>query len=302
MVQGKQAEAERWLGTLPAAVADHPEVAGVRADLAAAAKDWERLARLIEGGAWGPVPPEVVRLAFSANVVSARSAGLRRQVWDETLAAAGGSKSALQVLLRLANIWRWEVELEALLWTIVRVDPVQSWAHGALMTAFQQRGDGKKMLDVITILKNAAPSSATYRHDWALLTLLVSPSKTWDAPKEAAKASHLADPQNPSYATTYALALAQAGKAEEGRGVLEKLSPLDQDDARRAPYQVFVYGHCRRAAEVEKYAARAATVRLLQQETALISLGKEALHRPISAPLPPSTRKVTTAPKESGAK
>ncbi len=299
LVQGKATEVERWLGGLPATVAGTPEVAGVRAELAAAARDWDQFGRLLEAGAWGPIPAEIVRLAMSAQVVGTRNPSLRKQVWEEAMGAAGTNMNALRVLLRMVNTWQWEDELESLLWKILRVDPSQSWAHGTLMSVFQQRGDGRKMLEVVTILKDSAPSSATYRHDWALLTMLVHPTKTWDAPKIMAKDVHAADPQNPNYATSHALALAQAGKAAEALAIIEKLPPAERDYAPRAPYLAFVYGRNRRRTEFEKYAALAASARVLAQERALVPLGQEALDRPV---MPPPEPKKAPAPKTPPAK
>jgi hypothetical protein len=296
IVQGKAAEATRWLDQAPAAVAGTPEVAGVRAELAAVAQDWDRLGQLVEAGAWGPVPGEVVRLAMSARVVGARNPALRKQVWDEALGAAGGNLGTLRVLLRLASTWQWEEETEALLWAVVRIDPGQNWAHSALLGVFRARGDGRRMLEVMTLLKNAAPTSATYRHDWVLLTLLVSPSAGWDTPKTIAREIHRADPANPSYAATYALALAQAGRAEEARAVIEKLPASDREFPLRAPYLAFVYGHCRRPVEYKRYADLAANAAVLQEERLLVRAGQEALSRPVAVPLP-----ATKMPAAAGA-
>lgn len=287
IVQGKSKEAERWLASLPAPVASRPEIADVRMDLAIAAKDWEQFGHFLEQGAWGPIPVEVARLAMAAHVVGERKSSLRRQVWDETMAAAGTNLITYRVLLRAATAWRWEDETEALLWAVVRIDPAQVWAHSALISVYRQRGDGKKMLEVITVLKNAAATSQTYRHDWALLSLLVANGREWDGPKTTAKEVYFADPANPNFATTYALALTEAGRAEEARGVLEKLSVADRDNPLRAPYLAFVYGCCRVQADFEKYARLAANVPLLNEERQLIELGRVALTRPVPKPPAP---------------
>lgn len=286
IAQGKSAEAEKWLAGVPAPVAARPEVQDVRMELAVVAKDWDRFGQLLEQGAWGPVPTEVARLAMAAHLVGGRKATLRKQMWEETMAAAGDNLGVDRVLLRVALAWRWEEETETLLRAVVRLDPSQAWAHSALMGIYRQRGDGRKMLEVITVLKNAAPTSRTYRHDWALLSLLVSPLSEWDAAKVTAKEVYLADPANPSYAATYALALTEAGKAEEARGVIEKLSPADREYPLRAPYVAFVYGHLRRPVEFEKYAALAAQAPLLHEEGQLIAEAKEAMTRPMVKPAP----------------
>ncbi len=301
IVQGKSAEAERWLAPLPAPIAGTPAVAGVRMELAVVAKDWDQFGKLLEQGAWGPIPLEVARLAMAAHVAGARKVTLRKQIWDETMAAAGDNPVTARVLLRVATTWRWEEETEALLWSVVKLDPAQAWAHAALMGAYRQRGDGKKMLEVMTVLKNSAPTSKTYRHDWALLSLLVSPLSDWDAPKVTAKEVYLADSANPNYAATYALALSQAGKADEARAVVEKLSAADRDYPLRAPYLAFVYGHSRRQAEFDQYAALSAQAPLLREERQLIEQTREFLTRPVASPAstvkPPAKATATAVAK-----
>jgi hypothetical protein len=289
-VQGKAAEASRWVAGLPAAVAATPEVAGVRMELAVAVQDWDQFGRLLEQGAWGPIPTEVARLAMAAHLVDGRKAALRKELWEETMAAAGNNPVTNRVLLRVATAWRWDDETEAVLWSVVRADPAQAWAHGALMSVYRQRGDGKKMLDVMTVLKNSAPTSRTYRHDWALLSLLVSPLSEWDAPKVTAKEIYLADPANPNYAATYALALAEAGKAEEARMVVGKLSVADREFPPRAPYVAYVYAQLRRQADFDHYAARWAGVPRLREEQQLIDRAKEFLARPVPPPVKPAAK------------
>lgn len=299
IIQHKSAEAVRWLAEAPAPVANTPAVAGVRADLAVVAKDWDRFGQLLGEGAWGPIAPEVAKLAMAAHVVGTRNASVRKQVWDEAVAAAGGNLITYRVLLRVAGAWQWEAETESLLWAVLQVDPGQAWAHSTLLGVYRKRGDGKKMFEVMTILKNATPTSTTYRHDWALLSLLVLPGTEWDAPKTIAKDVYLADPTNPSYATTYAFALTQAGKAEEARAVLEKLPGAEREFPLRAPYMAFVYGYCRRPAEFEKYAALIGNAPVLREERLLVQQGQDALTRPLprSTPEPKSRAVPKSTPK-----
>ena len=131
------------------------------------------------------------------------------------------------------------------------------------------------------------------------IVLLIAPTKNWDAAKSAAKDRYLADPSNPANVTTYALALAQAGKAKEARGLLETLPPAERDRPARAPYLAFVYAHCRRQSEFERYAQLAAKAGGLQEERMHVRLGQEALIRPLprSTPLPKTPAAPATASK-----
>ncbi len=297
IVQGKAADADRWLDTLPATLAGSAAIANARLDIAVATKDWDRFAHLLQAGALGPVPKEIVQLAMAAQLFDTRNSTLRGSAWAEALAAAGNSLPAQRILLRIAEAWQWENETEQVLLAITRTDPTQIWAHTALMNVYRQRRDGAKMLSVLTYLRNSTSRSLTYVHDWALLTMLVSPDDNWSAAKTAARDAYLADPANPSYATTYALALAQVGKPDEALAVIEKLPPDALNYPLRAPYLAYIYGTLRRRADYEKYAALTPRNVVLKEENALLALGERALERPLPKPATPPRK-----PKEPVAK
>jgi len=261
--------------------------------LAIAVKDWDRFGRLLEAGALGPITPETAKLVMAARLVGMRNPDLRKQVWDEAVRASGGDPISMRVLLRVSTAWGWNGETEALLWSVVRSDPTQAWAHSALIQSFRSQGDGAKMLDVMTILLDAAPTSRTYRHDWALLSMIVSPHSEWDSSKTIAKEVYLSEPGNLTYALTYGVALSQSGKAEEARVIIEKFPVEEREFPLHAPYMAFIYGCCRRQAEFEKYADLAKKVRLLREESELIDAGRQALNGWV----PPADLKQAAKPK-----
>lgn len=297
-VQGKDGEAGRWLADLPEKLAQSEVIQALRAGRAMVAKNWDELAALLSAGAWGKLPPAVIENAFAARTMAeaGREATSRNPVWAAAVTAAGSDRRTLVALLRLTRAWGWVEETEQLLWVIVRGDPNQAWAHSALMEEFRRRGDGAKMLDVITILKAAAPESVTYRHDWAVLTLLAAPTAKWDAAKETARELALAQPQNATYTITYALALAQSGKVAEAREVVEKLSSAERDYPTRAPYLAYIYGLSRQPAEFDKYEAAAKPLDLLKEERRLVAVGKYFNQGPAPATSADETVAAETAP------
>lgn len=77
---GQPARGATWLQTVSAEIQSTAEVKAVRAELAAAQRDWDGLEALLENGAWGQISREVVRLAFSARLAADRNnAALQRQ-------------------------------------------------------------------------------------------------------------------------------------------------------------------------------------------------------------------------------
>ena len=290
MVQNKSAEADKWLSARPAALLRDPEVFAVRAEVVAGLQDWDRLAGLLEAGAWGALPKDLVRLAMSARVVGTRNnAGLRRQVWDEALRSAGSSLPALRVLQRLAGLWQWEDEGERTLWVIARAYPDQAWAHQTLFNVFRARKNTEAMRNVLATLRDADGSVQRYQGDWAILTLLLDPNSTWNLPKDTLERLYRQQPENAFFATGYAFALAQVQKGAEARAVVEKMPPDVREYPPRAPYLAYVYAVNRRPVELEKYAAIAVTADLLPEESRLLALSREVVNRPPAKTAPVKT-------------
>ncbi len=285
MVQNKSADAKRWLGERPAALRNAPEVAAVRAEVLADLKEWEGLTPLLEAGAWGPVPNDLIGLVVSARVVGARgNVALRRQIWDEALRSAGTSLPALRVLQRLSGYWQWEEEGERTLWVIARTFPDQRWAHQGLFNVFRLRKQTEAMRSVMGVLRDADGSVLRYQSDWALLSLLLESNTSWSAPKSVLENLYRQQPQNAFFATGYAFALAQSERGAEALAVVEKM-PLElREYPPRAPYLAYVYAVNRRSVEVAKFGKIAENGDWLPEESRLLTLSREIVTRsPVKA-------------------
>ena len=286
LVQSRATEADHWLATLPAAVRNSAPVASAQAEAVAQLQDWDRLATLLEAGAWGAIPPESVRLAMSARVVGLRNAALQHDVWNEALQASSTNLGALMVLERLANIWKWETESERTLWTIARGFPDQTWVHQTLFNAYRSRNDTSNMREVMEVLLTADPSVPRYQHDWALLSLLIDPTTEWNRPKEMMHQLYQSDPTNPDYITGYAFALAQGGKAAQALTVMNTLPAAELKYSPRAPYLAFIYGSNGKKDEVTRLEGMAGATSLLPEERQLFTLAREADLKKLLPPIP----------------
>lgn len=280
LVQNRPADADRWIGTLPQAIRSSTALVSLQADVAAQLKDWDRLAILLQAGAWGRVPKDTVRLAFAALTVdNPARRSLRRQTWEMTLDAAAGDLISLRLLQRLAALWQWPDESELTLWAIARGFPDQTWAHQALFNAYRDRKDTVRMRDVMSALRDSDGSVPRYQYDWALLTLLTDPTSTWNPAKDTLRKLYETEAGNPSYATGYAFALAQTGKGAEALAVTQKLSNEELSYPPRQPYLAFVYGVARQANGVAEATARGQGANYLPEENYLFTRAQEELNR-----------------------
>ncbi len=301
-VQTRTVEAERLLASLPEEFRKEREVRAVQADLAAQAKDWDRLASMIEAGAWGDIPAESVRLAMSARVVGTQgNTALRLEIWDAAIQAAGPSISALGVLQRLASLWEWSKEAENTLWTLARAFPDQTWAHQALFNLYKEQKNTAGMRNVLVALRQSNGAVPRYQHDWALLSLLRDPSLSWNPAKETMKTLHEQDPGNATYATGYAFALAQSDRFREALTVALTISAEDREFPPRLPYMAYVQAMAGKREEALRLLALAekAGVDYLPEERKLLSQAGEAAMRQAGSPRPKREEKPAGAPAVS---
>lgn len=282
MVQGKVVEADRWLSSLAPAIRDSSVVMIARAEAVAQLKDWDRLTVLLVAGAWGPCQADTVHLAMAARVVGGHGGpAQQRQVWDEAIQSANGNLASLIVLQHLATFWGWSAESEAVLWTIARDFPDQTWVEQTLFDIYRSRRDAANMREVMNLLRNNDPGIPRYQHDWALLSLLTNPTKTWDAPKLVMERLHAQYPTDPFFATGYAFALAEAGKGKEALAAIAALSPVEKQYPPRLPYLAFIYGVGRDRTQVERIQSLANGGSYLPEEDDLFLRAREELERKI---------------------
>ena len=284
LVQNRVTEADHWLDTLPPETRKSPAAVTAQAEVLAQAKDWDRLAPLLEQGAWGPVAAEAIRLATSARLVGQRNPALQRQVWSEAIQAANGQLAGLFVLRRLANVWSWDKESEDVLWTIARGFPNQTWVADELFTVYRTRRDIAHMRDVMDLLRKSDPTVARYQHDWALLSLLANPTIDWDEPKVIMQDLYKQDPTNPNYTTGYAFALALAKRGPQALDVVAKLSPPEHNFGPRAPYLAYIYGLNRKKGDVSQMEQIGKQGEYLDEERLLFSLARDLEDRRPDAP------------------
>lgn len=280
LVQNRAAEVDKWIVSLPEPLRTSPGVKAARADAVAQLGDWDRLSGLLADGAWGPISKETLRLALAAQTVNnPNKPSLRSETWDMTLDSAAGNLSALRILQHLASLWKWPDESEKTLWAIARSFPDQTWAHQALFNLYKEKKDTNRMRDVVDALRNADGSVPRYQHDWALLTLLLEPTVSWNPAKDTMRQLYEREPDNATYGTGYAFALAQAGKGAEALAVVEKMTDDERNYPPRAPYLAFVYGVAKKAEPLEKTIALGQGAPFLPEESYLFTRAREELNR-----------------------
>lgn len=249
-----------------------PELAAASALVAAAANaalqagQWSRLRRLLEQGAWGRVPAEVVDSAFALHARRPSREEVRA-AWTWILERAQGGRDALRALWRLALAWKWEVEAERTLRTAVRLHPGESWAWEGLAALLLERRDAARLLEHLDRWCRAAPDRTGIQVERVLLAFLLGRL----TPELQTQAARLRDAHrdDPGCALAHALVLRQRGDLPGALAELERVRLPYRAEPRLALYHGALLAEAGRAEESSRLLQVAATAVVLPEEQKL---------------------------------
>ena len=240
-----------------------PAIAGCYLNLG----DWNALLTITQAGAWKPA--EYVRHAYRARAFREQGEGtFARTEWNLAINAATRKTEALTWLAQMASEWKWVDEAEQSLWVLLDLAPGSRWAVDALHSAYLQQNNTTGLRRISVHLVKTDPADQNAQNDLALSSLLLN-----NEPDRAMMIAHdlyTKNPENPTYASTYAFALHCAARTTDGLKVLEKLPPGRLEEPSIAAY----YGIMLAASPTPEKAAHFLEIgrsgALLREEMALI--------------------------------
>jgi hypothetical protein len=285
--QGLARDALLWLEGLSAGVGGEAALAEEAAIAAAQVRDWRRLQRLLKAGAWGPVTEDVLLLAFGARLQREQGAAERSAgTWRDAVRNARDSLGALRVLVRLAVVLEWPAEIEATLWTLVRLHPGEREAWTALAAGAEAEGSADKLVDVLETWSRLQPFDEQVRADLLLVKVLLNRAP----PQSVEPASHpnRPAPALPAAIAAQAMMVARLGRPAEAAGLLASLPAAGAATPRVALARAFVLAESGATAPALAALALAARVRLLPAEQALLEQVRKKCGAP-AAPKPQGT-------------
>jgi len=273
ILNGRAAAAFEWRETLPVEVRTDRLVEAPAAEAALQTSDWPHLRTLLLDEAWGPVPPAVVNGAFAARENHSR--------WAPALESARSSLPALRALLRLATAWDWADEQRQVLTAITRDFAAEHWAWRRLLALALEHHDAGELWATYQRWSRAAPGNLGVQVEAAIVGLLLEER---GAPGLESTAALLQQqPANPGAAVAHALALRRARRGPEALPALDALPPATWNEPRYALTYGLLLAEAGRAKESEAILARAAAESLLPAELLLVEQAR-ARNRPRLAP------------------
>lgn len=266
------AEALAWLQSLPTQTRTNQTAEILTAQCELQLGQWRELQNDIQHQNWNEL--DFTRHAFLAR--SLREQGLTEASsaeWGVALQTAGQQKGSLISLFRLAVGWKWNSEVEQILWTLVNQYPEEKWATPMLADALTSWHRTSSLVQLFNILHKRDPQNLAIANNLAMTALLTG-AKEVD-PNALALEAYQESPTNASYASTYAFSLYMQGKNAAALKIMQQLAPKDLNDVSIAGYYGLVLKANGNNAEAKTYLNRASGA--LPEEQALFNQAKAGL-------------------------
>lgn len=235
--------------------------------------DWQELENATANATWGPF--DHLRRAFLTRSYRAQQKDvLAGREWAAAVKEVGTSQSRLLLMVRTLSDWRWDREIEELLWQAARHPETQRDALNALHQRYLQSGDTAGLYRTLSRLAELAPENLTLQNNLAQVSLLLNANPA-QAQKTAAEL-HTRDPGNAAFTSTYAYSLFSKGEPRRAVEAMATLSPEQLTEPSSSAYYGIFLVAAGRAAEAKPYLETASSARLLPEETRLLHEARSA--------------------------
>ncbi len=255
-----------WLQSLPMQTQTNQPAAMLVAQCRLQLRNWHDLQASLQNQNWNEL--EFLRHALLARAL--RGLELKEASaaeWVVALNFSSDQKGALISLFRLAGEWQWNSEAEQILWILVNRYPEERWAAPLLTQALMAGGRTRPLMQLFGIMSKRTPADLEMKNNVAFTALLLGASEL--NPYDLAKEAYVKDPQNASFASTYAYSLYLQGKFTEALKVMQQLAPKDLATPAIAGYYGIVLKATGAGEKAKSYLNLAVKATLLPEEQAL---------------------------------
>jgi Uncharacterized enzyme of heme biosynthesis len=231
---GSPMETRKWFDSLPRETRENPSVQEAIAASFLEWREWARLDQTLAAGPWNE--REFMRQAFIAY--SARKTSRfadAGNAWRLAVIQAGDSPRKISELLTLVARWGWQTEQYDLVWKLFALMPRNESISRQLIAWEHHHGRTANLNRIYARLVEFSPEDAMMKNNFAYTSLLLNAnlSKAY----EYARENFRAEPENPFFVTTQALALYKQDKPKEALALLETLRPAALASPERQMYR-----------------------------------------------------------------
>ncbi|HSH93649.1 MAG TPA: hypothetical protein VK968_05855, partial [Roseimicrobium sp.] len=197
-------EALAWHQTLDPALLASAPVKLVIGETMLVLGDWKALQKHAGTGGWDQM--EFMRRALLARSLREQRLDIEsRNQWQQAVSEARQGSVATLMLAQTAESWGWIPESEELWWNIALGKSGQKSALKALYRIYENQGNSKQLLQVLTRALQLDPDDVFARNNHAMLSMILN--MELPAAFENAANVYKKDPANISFISTQAFSL-----------------------------------------------------------------------------------------------
>ena len=215
---GRARQVQPWTDTLPVAVRNDEDVQHMVAEALLSLHNAPALEGFLRGTTWPK--SEYLREALLAHAYrdEGRSAEFE-EAWKLALIGLGTDLRKSAALLTRVDEWRWVTERHDVVWKLFALVPTNETVQQVLILWELHQGNTANLNRLFARIVEVQPGNSVARNNLAYTSLLLD-SNVARAGLIAADLT-AANPQDPYYSTTYALALYKQGHVAEALARLE---------------------------------------------------------------------------------
>lgn len=220
---GLAADARQWIESLPEPVRTAEIVQTIQAQAMLQMKDWPALESFLRPLKWKE--NEYVRHAMLAHMYRAR--GDKRnfdEEWRLAVIETSNNIRRVQALLTLVSGWSWQDEKYEMLWKRFSIAPSHENTRQQLLAWETSRGNTAALNRLFARIIEVDQQDLVAKNNFAYTSLLLGTNM--QRAYEIARELTQAEPKNPYYASTQALALYKQGKPREALNLLESVGAV----------------------------------------------------------------------------
>jgi Tfp pilus assembly protein PilF len=258
VTQGKMSEIRDWIEKLPPETKALPAIQSLQIDLALRDGDVdEAFAMLKSGKTTSELDPALLDLAEQAITQYVDGRADAEQAWKKAILQVQSQPQPLQVLAALARSSGWVAGLAEAMWALTNVASGQVTIWADLTKLELSRNNAPGALRALSGALQVDPYDPQLRNDWAFLAILLNTVSAKDV-LETTRQNLDADPSNPYFQTTHALALFTSGDQKEALATIDKLAESQRQMPERALVVGLILAQTERKAEALRYLDRIA--------------------------------------------
>lgn len=265
---GLAKECRDWLDELKPELRNLPMLRLAYADCLVTQRQWEALQSTLEAERWGAL--DHVRLAMLSMALRAQGENTAARVpWARAAAIASAAPTALNTLAQMTANWGWEDETEQILWQAATRLKAQTWPLQSLQKMYLARKDTRNLWRITDLMVRRNPGDKAARNNLAMLSLLLD--RDIEQAQKTALELHQADPANPTFSSTYALALHLQGRTADAIEVLRALDEKELEQPSVGAYYGVMLAASGNKDAARKYLEKSQQALLLPEELALVN-------------------------------